>query len=276
MALVIEESTTTRIRVLTLNLWGVREPWSRRRDLLTSELRAIDADIVMLQESIVRSDYDQVAELLGSGFEIVHGTAREGDGQGVSMACRWPVSDVAEIDLGVTSRTTDACTALVAHVAAPEPFGEIVAVNHFPDWQLDHEHERELQAVATARHVERLVRDGGPHVIVAGDFDASPEAASLRFWTGRQSLEQTSVCYRDAWESVHPGEPGHTFTPTNPLMGAANWDWPYRRIDYILVRCGRHGGPTLAVADCSIAFGRRDGEVCASDHFGLIADLTLP
>jgi hypothetical protein len=50
---------------------------------------------------------------------------------------------------------------------------------------------------------------------LAGDFDDPPDAASIRFWTGRQSLDRTSVCYQDAWEAVHPGGPGHTFSPRN-------------------------------------------------------------
>ena len=43
-----------------------------------------------------------------------------------------------------------------------------------------------------------------------------------------------------------------TFTPRNPLV--YDWDWPFRRLDYVLVRCGGHGGPTLAVARCERIF----------------------
>jgi hypothetical protein len=49
----------------------------------------------------------------------------------------------------------------------------------------------------------------------------------VRFITGRQSLDGTSVCYRDAWEAVHPGVRGETFSATNPLL--ADWDWPFKR-----------------------------------------------
>ncbi len=58
----------------------------------------------------------------------------------------------------------------------------------------------------------------------------------MRFWRGLQSLGGMSVCYRDAWGSTHPGEPGHTFTAENPLVTAENWDWELelgRRIDHI-------------------------------------------
>lgn len=108
-------------------------------------------------------------------------------------------------------------------------------------------------------------------MIVAGDLDADPAAASVRFWTGRQSLDRMSVCYRDAWESAHPDEPGHTFTASNALMNS--WDWPFGRIDYILVRCGLHGGPTLQIQSCSLAFDAPVDGVWASDHIGVLADL---
>ena len=124
-------------------------------------------------------------------------------------------------------------------------------------------------AVVAARALEAL--DPG-HVIVAGDFDADPAAASVRFWTGREALDGLSVCYRDAWEACRPGEPGHTFAPENP--NAADWDWPFRRIDYILVRCGEHGGPTLAITACARTFDGPDTSV--SDHYGLVADLEAP
>jgi endonuclease/exonuclease/phosphatase family metal-dependent hydrolase len=159
-------------------------------------------------------------------------------------------------------------------IAAPEPFGPLLFANHVPNWQLDFEREREAQALVAARFIEGLVGERELHVVFTGDFTADPDAASVRFLSGRQSLESVSVCYRDAWESAHPGEPGHTFTPRNPLM--ADWDWPFRRLDYIFVRCGEHGGPTLAIADCWLIFDEPKDGVWASDHFGVVADLELP
>jgi hypothetical protein len=98
----------------------------------------------------------------------------------------------------------------------------------------------------------------------------------VRFWTGRQSLHGRSVAYRDAWESVHPDEPGHTFTAANPLVRAGEMSLELgRRIDYIMVRCRTHG-PTLVVAGCRRLFDRPVNGVWASDHFGLLADLQMP
>jgi len=243
--------------------------------VLIGGLREIGPDLIASQEAIKTDEYDQVMDLLGPDFHIFHQTDRGADGSGVSIASRWPIEDVTVLDLHVTPRTAVfACTTLVAKILAPDPFGTLLFVNHLPNWELEFEYERELQAVVVGRFIEERLAQENTHVVLVGDLDADPYAASIRFWTGRQALGGMSVCYRDAWESAHPEEPGHTFTPRNALM--KDWDWPFRRIDYIFVRCGRHGGPTLAIASCERIFDEPVDDVWASDHFGVVADLILP
>jgi endonuclease/exonuclease/phosphatase family metal-dependent hydrolase len=266
---------TDRLRVATLNLRGQRGDWDARRRVLAEGLARLDADLVAFQEAVVTRQVDQVRQLLGDEYHIVHQRDREDDGQGVSIASRHPVVGRWQVDLAVSPRVAGAAvTTLVAQVEAPLPFGPLLFANHFPNWQLHLERERELQAVAAARSLEAAITGRHRHVVVVGDLAADPGAASTRFWTGRQSLAGLSVCYRDAWESAHPGQPGDTYAPDNPL--STDWDWPFRRIDYILARCGEHGGPTLAVSSCERIFDRPADGVWASDHFGLTADLSVP
>jgi hypothetical protein len=59
--------------------------------------------------------------------------------------------------------------------------------------------------VAAARFVEELLARSGVHVVLAGDLDATPDTASVRFWRGLRFLGDTGVCYQDAWESTHRG-----------------------------------------------------------------------
>jgi endonuclease/exonuclease/phosphatase family metal-dependent hydrolase len=274
----------SRLRVLTLNLWQRFGAWSDRRTVLIDRVRALNPDLVAFQESIKTDEYDQTSDLLGSEFNVVHGKTRDTNGMGVSLASRWPFRDVQEVEMNVTPRTAGfPCTTLVAGLVAPDPVGPLLFVNHFPSWQLDFEHERELQAVAAARFLEERRKRGNEQVVMVGDLDADPSAASIRFWCGRQSLDGLSVCYRDAWESAHPGDPGHTFTPTNPLVrdGTVKGqqpfrDWPFRRIDYIFLRFGSHGGRALDVAACSRIFDEPLNGIWASDHFGLVADFVTP
>ena len=263
------------MRVVTQNLWGTRGDFEARRDVLRKGFRELEPDLVAFIEAIETDEYDQVVDLLGDGYHVAHQIDREPDGQGASIASRWPLGDLHELDLQVTPRVAGfAATTMVVEVDAPEPYGPLVFANHVPSWQLQFEHERELQALAVARFLEDFVGGRELHVVLAGDFSSDPEAANVRFITGRQSLDGTSVCYRDAWESVHPGERGETSKTDNPLV--ADWDWPFKRLDYVFVRCGEHGGPTLEIKSCELVFDKPVGGVWASDHFGVVADLEAP
>jgi endonuclease/exonuclease/phosphatase family metal-dependent hydrolase len=249
------------MRVATLNLWAHDGDWPARRTLLREGFDTLAPDLVALQETLP----DQAGEILGDAFEIVDSRRRSGDGMGASIASRWPVTSVEELELQGSARDEGfPCTTLIVTVEPPGATAPVHFVNHFPSWKPQQELERERQAVQAAERLEQL--DG--HIVVTGDFDADPDAASLRFWTGRQSLGGVSVCYRDAWARVRPGKPAPTFTPDeNPLV--ADSDWPFRQIDHILVRCGVHGGPTLPILDCRRIFD----DPPASDHFGLLAEL---
>jgi endonuclease/exonuclease/phosphatase family metal-dependent hydrolase len=271
------KSPGSRIRVLVQNLWAHFGRWPERRAVLADGLRELDPDLVTFVESVKRDDYDGTVDLLGPGYHVVHQSERGPEGVSVSIASRWPLGEVHEIDLRVTPRTPRAQSpTLVAEVLAPASVGPVVFVAASASWQMGFARERELQAVAAARFVEDLVADRRAHVVLAGDFDAVPDAASIRFLTGRQSLDGVSVCYRDAWESVHGTEPGHTFTTRNPLVATGETAWDVdRRIDYVLVRCGDHG-PTLDVRACARLFDTPVDGVWASDHFGVVADLYAP
>ncbi len=178
------------VRVATLNLWGRGGSWDRRRPVLIDGLLELRPDVVAFQEAIVGDGYDQVVDLLGPDFHVVHQTVGLlGDGNhAASIASRWPLG---EVDLHVTPRTEDyPCAAIAAEVLAPEPVGPLLFVAHGPSYQWGAELERELQAVAAARLVERFAEGRRMHAMVAGDFNATPEASSVRFWSGRQSLHE--------------------------------------------------------------------------------------
>src|SRR5438270_2410139 len=82
------------LRVVTLNLWGRRGAWADRRSVLIDGFRALRPDLVAFQEAIKNDEYDQVIDLLGPEFYVAHQTDREPDGQGISIASRWPLGAV--------------------------------------------------------------------------------------------------------------------------------------------------------------------------------------
>jgi endonuclease/exonuclease/phosphatase family metal-dependent hydrolase len=239
------------IRVATQNIWRFHGDWPARRPVLRDGVSAVD--LVALQEAFD----DQPRDVMGPDHEIAHSNQK-----GVAIASRWPIRDVHEPESDT----------LVAEIEAP--LGRLVFVNHAASYELDREGVREREAVAVAELVDELRPE---HAILAGDLNATPDSASVRFLCGLQSLDGVSVAYRDAWTSAHPGEPGHTFTPENPTMATGEeGHWllePGRRIDYILVRCSDHG-PTLDVRSCERLFDSPVDGVWASDHFGVVAEVS--
>jgi endonuclease/exonuclease/phosphatase family metal-dependent hydrolase len=265
-----------RVRAATVNLFAHHGDWERRRPALQRALRGLDADVLALQEAIVDGGYDMARELLGDGYEIVHqqqGLVGDGTHHGASVASRWPVRAVHEVDLHLTDRTSAySCGTVLVEVDSP--VGRLLVGSHGSSWEWWAERERELQAVAVAKAIERLVSDRPAHVVLGGDFNAEPQSSSMRFFTGRASLEGISTAYRDAWESVHGDAPGHTLDPRNPLRDIDEpGETQGRRVDYVLVRCGDHG-PTLHVADAALAVHEPVDGVPPSDHYGVVAELT--
>ncbi len=261
------------MRVLTLNLKGRQAGWEDRRRVLIDGIARLAPDLIAFQEVIHTAEYGQALDLLGTDSHVAYqsvGLEPEAEHQGVAIASRWPLIAFHELDLHLTPRTAGfPCAALAAEVAAPAPIGPLLLVNHFPSWQPPLERERELQAVAAARWLDELIGGRDLHVVLTGDMDADPDASSIRFWSGRTSLDGMSVCYRDVWEASRAGDPGHTFTPRNALMRARSW--PFRRIDYIFVRAD--DGPTLDIRDARLVFDEPVDGTWASDHFGVVADL---
>ena len=266
------------MRVLTCNVFGHQGGWAARRQVLVDGLRRLRPDVVALQEAIVTPSNDQAADILGADYYVHHQPGRSDDGSGASIASLHPIRNVHHLELDVSSRLNPAHrwigSVAAAEIDMPSPIGPVLFVHHKASWQLPYERERELQAVRAAQFVESLVAERTIHVVVAGDFDATPHAASVRFWAGAQSLEGVSVGYRDAWAAAHGDAPGHTFAPENELVRAGEMPLELgRRIDYVFVRCEDHG-PTLDVASCDLVFNEPSGGgVWASDHFGVLADL---
>ena len=269
-----EPSQRPRLRVLTANVLGpANAAWQDRLPVLTRGLQQAAPDIAALQEVPAR-DLGVVTALLGGGYHLTPFSHAADDGIGGVLATRWPHQVLAEIDQRDQDRPGELPWAATLLVRVATPVGDVVVAHHKPSWPFPAEAARERQALAAARALEEHV--GGAHAVLLGDLDATPDAASVLFLRGRRPIDGFSVCYQDAWETVHPREPGFTFDAVNPLVRRGEVATAVsRRIDYVLVRSVAHG-PTLQVVSCERLFTDPEDGVWASDHFGVLAELAVP
>jgi endonuclease/exonuclease/phosphatase family metal-dependent hydrolase len=274
-----------RLRVLTMNVQNdAGDP--RRIGLLNEGLRAIGPDVVALQEVSYPGAGSQLSALLeGTGLTGTHQadvmayvppfTDRYG---GTAVASRWPHQVVEVWD----PRAADAadvpwCT-LAVKIPLPEEAGELLFIATTASWRLDAAAARERQALAVtdldARH------RGVLPTIIAGDFNAGPDAASIRYLTGAQSLHDRSVAYHDAWAVAGDG-PGYTWTADN---GAARAEMDQivrqpgyrRRLDYIFVGSWHaHPRAYCRVEAARLVFTDPVDGLWLSDHFGLLAEVEI-
>jgi endonuclease/exonuclease/phosphatase family metal-dependent hydrolase len=273
-----------RVRVLTFNIWNTQgDP--RRLDLINAEIKRVKPDLIAFQEVVQSDEAQQLIRLLeGTDLQGTHQSDVMLESSpwvpqygGSALATRWPHQIVEVLDL----RTADALDipwATVAAIVSLPDEGNPLFIAAIGAWRPAAEAVRERQAVALtdldARHRQTLP------TIIAGYFNAWPEAASIRYLSGLQSLQGRSVCYHDAW-AVAGGGPGVTWTNENPSRQAEisriiRQPRHQRRLDYIFVGSwGAHPKARCEIRSATLVFNQPCGGVWPSDHFGVLADLEI-
>jgi endonuclease/exonuclease/phosphatase family metal-dependent hydrolase len=156
--------------------------------------------------------------------------------------------------------------------------GELLFIGATAAWRLSAEAARERQAVEVA-DLDARHRCDLP-TLMAGDFNADPDAASVRYLTGRQSLNGRSVLYHDAWAIAGEG-PGYTWSVDNPNARAGadqivGQPGRHSRFDYVFVGSwDAHPKAHARVEAAHLAFHQPIDGIWASDHFGLVVDLDV-
>jgi endonuclease/exonuclease/phosphatase family metal-dependent hydrolase len=273
-----------QIRVLTLNVWN-KEGAAERTRLINQELKRIQPDLISFQEVIRSSEEDQLADLVdGLDFTTTH----QADMQsykppffdrfgGAAIATRWPHKRLEAVDSRRSGVNDVPWATIAASVSVPD-LGELLFIGATSSWRLNAEAARERQANGLVDLDSRHRRD--LPTIIAGDFNAPPEAASIRFLTGLQSLDGRSVHYHDAWAIAGEGL-GLTWTAENPnakigidqIVGQSSH---HRRIDYVFVGgWDEHPHARANVLEATLAFDKPINGVWPSDHFGVLVTVDM-
>jgi endonuclease/exonuclease/phosphatase family metal-dependent hydrolase len=276
------------LRLCTINFWGIEAPLERRLDLARRQLAALVPDVIAMQE--VRpldgrtgpTTADVLADALG--MERVYAVAvRWNDGdfgpghpggeEGLAILSRFPILAHQATPLP-EARPTEARILLSARVETAA--GPVWCHTTHLHYRLDDGLAREKQVVA----IDDVVRAFGRAAadlpqLLCGDFNAPPDADEIRFLRGLCTLAGRRTHFQDAWLRVQPAEPGLTWSSDNEQTRPLRSLDIDRRIDYVFVTTRRKDGRGT-VLDAQVVLRERDGGgACASDHFGVLAEVQI-
>jgi endonuclease/exonuclease/phosphatase family metal-dependent hydrolase len=261
------------MRLVTLNLWNEQGPLARRMELCVEQLRALEPDVVALQEVRQSAAVPNQAATLASALGMNHVWARamtwnKGD-EGLAIMSKHPIVGEGHRELPHASEK-ERRICLYARLDTPQ--GPLDAYTVHLNYRSTHGQIREDQ-IAAAEAFMRETPDVRIPKVLMGDFNAVPDSDEIRFLKGLRTVNGRRVYFQDAWAHLRPREPGWTWAKSNPFTERMAWLERDRRIDYIFVGHTNLDG-TGMLLDCRVVLDVPDGEgVFPSDHYGLYAEI---
>lgn len=290
--------TARTARIVTLNLWGTEPPLDRRLALAERQLRALDPDVVCLQEvrpldgRAGRTTADALGAALGREVSYAvamrwadgaFGAGRPGGEEGLAVLSRWPVRERRVLRLPV-ARPTEA--RILLSVRLDTPAGPMWFHTTHLHYRLDDGVAREAQVIAIDDAVRACGRgNDDPPQVLCGDLNATADSDEVRYLRGLHTLAGRRTHFQDAWLRLHP-EPERGDGPAQGITWSSDNEHTRplrsldidRRIDYVLVTSRKKDGRGTVRA-CQVVLTEREGEgaaaVCASDHYGVLADVQI-
>jgi endonuclease/exonuclease/phosphatase family metal-dependent hydrolase len=258
------------VRIVTINILNDLSRWDSRKSLLSTGLKALSPDVVVVQE--VRLPENPARWLLAElGSEHLYLSPKygwEGKREAIATLSRFPFKDSATLHLGGQGRVAQR-----VHLE----------IDGLPLWIVNgHFYWQPGESAVRLKQVQQM-RDwlestpGAPPAIVCGDFNSTPETRAIS-------------CMKEAFQSAHEHHHGvePEYTCPTPLPRAS---WPLIRtllgfffllrpahlnmswrgtLDYIFI------DPRLEVRDCRVVLDQpssQDARIYPSDHLGLFAEI---
>ena len=264
------------MRVMTWNLWWHFGDHEARWPRIVDTIRAVDPDVLCLQEvwsdESGADDASRLGETLGMHVARTEHVFWNGQSFGNAVLARWPLEPIADERLP-NGDGEDGHRRIVAATVGT-PWGPWPVASAHLDFPADASAVRRAQL----RRIMELAiswRTGDPleelPLVLGADLNAEPDSDEVRMATGRAPGVR-GIAFGDAWEQAGEGA-GRTWLRENPA--SADSAWPNRRLDYVLVSWPRPkptGNPIRAWT-----VGRPGGDgIWPSDHLAVVTDLVTP
>jgi endonuclease/exonuclease/phosphatase family metal-dependent hydrolase len=278
---------STRLRVITLNLWGIEPPLEKRLKLTADQLLRLQPDVVCLQEVRPVRDFhstttaDLLAETLSMQSIYAEHTNWGDKQEGLAIMSRLPIVSTQFEQLPARlgeGRILQSAAIQTAH-------GNIFIHNTHLNYRLDDGYAREEQVLQIDQMIRSRRNNESPPQILCGDFNATADSDEIRFLRGLTTLRGTRTHFQDAWLRLHrepqPGDgpaQGITWSSENEHTRALRSLDIDRRIDYVFVTSRKRDGRGT-VHRCEVVMTASEGEggeqIHASDHYGVLAEIQI-
>lgn len=287
-------SEPTRLRLVTINLWGVEPPLTTRLDLARRQLAGLDPDVIAVQECRPHGGATTAHAIAGALPHVWYvpslrwadgafGPGTVGGEEGLALVSRWPWLERRALRLPL-ARPTEARLLLSARLATPA--GPIWVHTTHLHYRLDDGEARAAQVLAIDEAIRACGRgNDDPPQLLCGDFNATADSDEIRFLRGLTALAGRRTHFQDAWLRCHD-EPGRGAGPADGVTWSSDNQHTRplrsldldRRIDYVFVTTRKKDGRGT-VHRCEVALTERVGAgadaVCASDHYAVCADVQI-
>ena len=171
------ELLSTRLRLVTWNIWWRFGPWEARLPAIIETLRPLDADVICLQEVWIdletgRSSAGLIADALGYDHVAVANRADlDGLGFGNAVVTRWPISSDAQLDLPSPPDLDEHRTLLQADVSGPR--GPLqVFTTHLQTGGCSNDAQSRYHSMGL---LKAWAANYSRPQLVSGDFNADPD-----------------------------------------------------------------------------------------------------
>lgn len=236
---------TSRITLVTYNVWFGEYFTDERRRALLGILRAADADVIALQEvtpSLLAHLQDQ--DWLRDGYYFAEEVSVAP--YGVMLLSRRPVQRFVEYHL-------------------PSRMGRTLVIAEFDELAVASVHLESLGYAETRRKQLELIfpfLDEYPHAVLMGDFNMCST------WDENQHLDSR---YIDIWPHLHPDEPGWTEdTDINTMRLLVKNKRTQVRFDRVILRSADRSWQPVSIERLGTEpVSEELPEIFPSDHFGL-------
>ncbi len=265
------------LRVLTLNIWGIPIAADRpeRMKAIGEQITALDPDVAALQEAFMPEDRERILAFLAPRrWPYSHYFSSGLIGSGLMIISRYPIVDAGFYRFRLTGRPERILEADfyagkgIGFVRLQTPAGVLdvfdthALAQYTAEAADDYTAHRATNLYEMARFIQ--ARSGSNPALFCGDLNNRPDQLGYRLVT---LLSNITDCYA----YMNPGDPGTTYSPTNPYTGGE----PAQRIDYVFVHNGASLGLDIRSAQVVLKEQSSGSPKAVSDHYGVLAELEL-